>query len=254
MNDSKRLSFNLIWGIFFRPRKTFTLIVGANSGVRPGRSWLTPLLLLTLTGLILVFVTGWLKGQNALEPELSPDFQYLSPEQQTQMMQALQMRQGPVFRYVFPALTSILSVWFGWLLVGGLLHLLMTLQGGRNDTGSAMNLVAWASLPYALRDIIQTIYMAFTRKLIISPGLSGFVPSETGGFSLFLLEIFALVDIYLLWRLILLLLGVKVAAGFSTGKALISALVPILIVLLLQAGLGYLGGTLSSLSITRMFF
>jgi hypothetical protein len=170
------------------------------------------------------------------------------------MMQALQMRQGPVFRYVFPALTAILGVWIGWLLVGGLLHLLMTLQGGRGDTSSAINLVAWASLPFVVRDILQILYLLFTRKLIASPGLSGFINPETGGLNLFMAELLALVDIYLLWRLLLLILGIKAATGLSIGKALTSAVISLLIVLLLQVGLGYLGATLGSLSIVRMFF
>jgi len=254
MNNSKRFRFDWIFGTLFQPRKTFSLNFGQAVGVRRGSTWLVPLLLLSITGLILVFITGWLQGQNVTAPELSPDFQYLSPEQQTQMMQALQMRQGPIFRYVFPALTAILGVWFGWLLVGGLLHFLMTLQGGRGDTSLAMNLVAWSSLPYAIRDIIQTLYLLITRKLISSPGLSGFVSTEPGGFNLFLAEVLSLVDLYLVWRIILLTLGIKAATGLSTRKALTSAFVSLLIVLLLQVGLGYLGTTLGNLSIVRMFF
>jgi hypothetical protein len=254
MNTSKRIRFDWIWGIFFKPRQTFSTIVGSGSGARPGSSWLTPLLFLTITGLLLVLVTGWIQGQTAVTPELSPDFQYLSPEQQTQMMQALQVRQGPVFRFVFPALTSVLGVWLGWLLVGGMLHLIMTLQGGRGDTNSAMNLVAWSSLPYAVRDLLQIIYLLVTRRLITAPGFSGFMASDASGLSLFLVALLTLVDIYLLWRLILLVIGVKAASGFSTGKALFSAITLLLILLLLQAGLGYLSATLGSLSIVRMFF
>jgi hypothetical protein len=224
------------------------------SGTHPGSSWLTPLLLLSVTGLLLVLVFGWIQGQTMVAPELSPDFQYLSPDQQAQMMQALQMRQGPVFRYVFPALTAILAVWIGWLLVGGMLHLFTTLQGARGDASSALNLVAWSGLPYAVRDILQIIYLLITRKLITASGLSGFIPSDTVGLNLFLAELLALIDIYLLWRLLLLIIGIKAASGFSTGKALLSALIPLLIILLLQAGLGYLGATLSGLSIVRMFF
>jgi hypothetical protein len=224
------------------------------SGTHPGSSWLTPLLLLSVTGLLLVLVSGWIQGQTMVAPELSPDFQYLSPDQQAQMMQALQMRQGPVFRYVFPALTAILAVWIGWLLVGGMLHLFTTLQGARGDASSALNLVAWSGLPYAVRDILQIIYLLITRKLITASGLSGFIPSDTVGLNLFLAELLALIDIYLLWRLLLLIIGIKAASGFSTGKALLSALIPLLIILLLQAGLGYLGATLSGLSIVRMFF
>jgi hypothetical protein len=114
--------------------------------------------------------------------------------------------------------------------------------------------VAWSSLPYAVRDLLQIIYLLVTRRLITAPGFSGFMASDASGLSLFLVALLTLVDIYLLWRLILLVIGVKAASGFSTGKALFSAITLLLILLLLQAGLGYLSATLGSLSIVRMFF
>jgi hypothetical protein len=249
MEPSKRLRFDWVWGILFRPRKTISQIVS-----QPGSSWLTPLLVLTLTGLLLVAVNGWVQGLTAAAPELPVDFEYYTPEQQTQWTQALQMRQGPVFRYVFPALTSLLGVWVGWLLVGGLLHLALTLLGGRGDATNAMNLVAWASLPYAVRDLVRIGYLAVTHQVIQTPGLSGFVDTANGGASLFLAALLELVDIYLIWKLLLLCLGVKAAGGLSTAKAFFSSAVVLLLVLLLQAGLGYLGSALGSLSIVRMFF
>ena len=72
--------------------------------------------------------------------------------------------------------------------------------------------------------------------------------------SLVLAGLLGLVDIYLVWRLLLLALGVKTATGLSLGKALISALIALLVVLLLQVGLSYLGAMLGNLSIIRMFF
>lgn len=72
--------------------------------------------------------------------------------------------------------------------------------------------------------------------------------------TLVLAGLLALVDLYLVWRLLLLALGVKTATGLSFGKALISALIALLVVLLLQVGLSYLGAMLGNLSIIRMFF
>lgn len=39
--------------------------------------------------------------------------------------------------------------------MGGLLHLVLTMLGGRDSTGGALNIVAWAALPFALRDLVR---------------------------------------------------------------------------------------------------
>jgi hypothetical protein len=169
-------------------------------------------------------------------------------------MQAMQATQGPVFIYVFPAISALFGVWVGWLLVGGLLHLLLTLLGGRGDTGSAMNLVAWASLPFAIRDIVRIASMLSTDHLIANPGLRGFAPLADANSSLFLASLLSLIDIYLIWHILLLIIGVNAADGLSRGKAVSGVFFTILLVLLLQVLFSFLSAKLGGLTIVRPFF
>jgi hypothetical protein len=251
VQQSKRLNFAWVPEMLLHPHRCFQRIASFTNPV-----WLTPLLILSFAVLINVLLVGRIKSQAAIMGEITypPDFQYYTPEQQAQFTQAIQSTQGPVFVYVLPAITALLSVWFGWLILGGLMHLVITLFGGRGSTAISMNIVAWSSLPFAVREAVQIIYMLITHKLISNPGLSGFNLISDSGLPLFLGQILSLIDIYLLWQIVLLILGVQISTGLNPAKATIGVIITVLIILLLQSGLLYLGSVLGNLNITRPFF
>ena len=246
-----RFYFGWIPDIFFHPRQMFANLAGQTRS-----TWLTPLLFLMVTALLLVFARGSLEKQAALSGnvELPPDYQWYTPEQQAQYMQSVEARQGPVFLYLIPGLVAVAGVWLGWLIVSGLLHLLLTLLGGRGDTAQALNVVAWASLPLGLRDLVRLFYLLATDQMLTSTGLSGFVDAAQGNASLFLSNLLGLVDVYLIWFILLATLGAKLATRLPTGKAFAAACTSILGVTLLQALVNFGTAALSSLSVVRPFF
>ncbi len=238
--------------LFFHPRAFFR-----NLSTQSRATWLTPLLLVSLFVLVNVLVAGYTKHQSALSGEITypPDFQYYTPEQQAQYMQAIQSTQGPVFTYVLPAISALIGVWFGWLILGGVLHLVTTLMGGRGNTALSMSIVAWSSLPFALRALIQLIYILSTHQLITNPGLSGFSSTvDTAGIKVFIFLILRSIDIYIIWQFLLMTLGVRQSTSLNINKSILSVLISILIIVLLKTGASYLMSTLSNLSITRPFF
>jgi hypothetical protein len=250
-NKNKHVFLDIVPPVFFYPRRAFARISSYQRAV-----WLTPLLILSCLVLLNVLVTGMIKHQAAMSGEISypPNFEYYTPEQQAQYMQAIQSTQGPVFVYVLPAIASVLGVWVGWLILGGILHLVTTLFGGRGSTALSMNIVAWASLPFALRYLVQIVYMLVAQKLIGSAGLSGFSPTGDSGWILYAGQLLRLVDIYLIWQVLLLILGVRISAGLNTTKSFLGVILAIMVILLLQSGLSYAGSMLGNLSITRPFF
>ncbi|HLE14914.1 MAG TPA: YIP1 family protein [Anaerolineales bacterium] len=251
MESRKRFHFDWVFPALFHPRQTFEKIAA-----QAGSVWLTPLLILTLAAIGLVLVAGPIKQQIVMNtpPELPPDFQYYSPEMQAQFMQAQAATQSPVFIYVMPALAAIFRVWAGWLLVGGLLHLVLTLLGGRGATSAAMNLVAWSSLPYALLDLVRIAAVLYTKRLIETPGLSGFTPVGVGFFLAFLAVFLAQVDIYLIWQIALLAVGVRVASGLKTSKVVLGVTLVTLLVVVSYAALTGLISSLGGMTIVRPFF
>jgi hypothetical protein len=251
VQPSKQLNFVWVPEMLFHPRRFFQNLA---SIINP--FWITPLLILSFAVCINVFLVGRIKSQAVLMGEITypPDFQYYTPEQQAQYSQAIQSTQGPVFIYVLPMFAVLSGVWIGWLILGGLLHLVTTLLGGRGSITLSLNIVAWASLPLAVREFVHIVYLLITNKIISNPGLSGFSQVSDSGLPLYLSQILALIDIYLLWQIMLLILGVRISSGLTPPKSIFSVILTVLIILLIQSGLSYLGNTLANLNITRPFF
>ena len=206
-------------------------------------TWLAPLLVLTLLAIVLVLVAGPIKQAAAADgpQELPQDFQYWSPEQQQMFMQSSSQSQGPVFVYVFPAVTALLKIWVGWFLLAAVLHLALTLSGSRSSLTTVLNLVAWASLPIAVRFLVQIGGLLMTHQPITHPGLSGFAVSEGGALVRYIGAILPLIDLYLVWMIGLIVAGLRPLSGMTLAKIWICVLVSLLIVLVLEALPGFLG-------------
>ncbi len=251
LKRSNGLPFKWVLPTLFKPRSTFTEIAQQNGAV-----WFLPMLILSLTSVAEVLASGWLKRIAALAGQvtLPPDFEFLAPEQQAQIMQAIEASSGPVFMYVFPTLAVLAKIWLGWLLVGGLIHLTLTLLGGRGHTRSTMNVVAWASLPFAVRAVVRAIALVGTRQLIANPGLSGFAPTDGLDMSLYLIALLSLVDVYLFWHLALLAIGSRTVSNLTGGKAWSGILFTMLILTALQALIAFGIQKAGGLTIVRPFF
>ena len=243
---ARRLDFPRLQAILFRPRRAFQELASEARA-----SWLTPILLLTLTAILAVLVAGYLQTRAAMagEVQLPRDWQYWSPEMQNNYMQAQQATQGPVFMYVMPMIGALTGLWLGWLLLGALLHFGSTLLGGRGSMQGALNIVAWGSLPFAVRDILRIVFMLAAGHTIASPGLSGFV--TTPGF---LSQLLTRIDIFVVWQIVLLVLGFSIADSLPRGKAAAGVIVILLLALLAQAGLSTLTSGFGGMAVQRPFF
>ena len=243
--DARRFTLMQIPAFLIHPRQGLESLAAEE---KP--AWLMPMLVLSIMLLLNTFVSGFLQARASAmgDAALPADWQYWSPDMQNNYMQAIQATQGPVFVYVIPAVTGLAKLWLGWLILGGLLHLASTLLGGRGSMGSVLNLAAWASLPFALRDLLRVGFMLIARHPIASPGLSGF-----SGL-LFVSNVLASVDVFFVWFAILLGMGLRVMDNLSAGKAAAGVIIVLLLVLLAQGGLGTLSATLGGMMITRPFF
>ncbi|HQP61818.1 MAG TPA: YIP1 family protein [Anaerolineaceae bacterium] len=248
----RRWRFDWILPTFLRPRRTFVQIAEQE---KP--AWLLPMLLLSLLILINILVVGPVRREAALmnmSGELPPGYEWWLPEEQARYQETISKSAGFFSIYVTPLLGSLGGLWIAWFLLGSILHLGLTLGGSRSSNTSALNLTAWASLPLGVRILVQTIAVLASRSLVKTPGLSGFAAAEPAGFSAFLAALLALIDIYLIWQFVLLLVGVVPMAGIARGKAWIITAIVFLLILALRALPGFIGMQLSGLNTGGGFF
>jgi Yip1 domain len=220
----RRFQFDWVMPALFKPRSTFAKIAAYEHS-----AWLTPLLLLTVLAIASVLVAAPIRSAQVQMngPVLPEGFETWPPEQQQAFFESQSATQGPLFTYGFPILGALAGTWIGWLATFGILHLLLTLLGGRGSTRSTMNIVAWASLPFVVRDIIRIGYMLMTQKVIAAPGISGF--AGTDGFGMALAALLANVDIYLIWFVVLVVLGITVSDKVSGVKAFSGVLITLIV-------------------------
>jgi hypothetical protein len=242
--NTRRVDIGQLLAFLLHPRQGTARLA---AGDKP--ALLMPMLVVSGMFLLRTIVSGYLQAHAAAlgQVTLPADWQYWSPDMQNNYMQAQQATQGPAFVYIIPAVTGLVKLWLGWLIVGGLLHLSSTLFGGRGTMRSALNIVAWASLVFVVRDLLRVIFMLIAKHPIVSPGLSAFSGA------LFLSILLASVDVFLLWFAILLVMGISIADNLPVGKAAAGVTIMLILVLLAQAGLGTLSAKLGGMMITRPF-
>lgn len=242
--SNRRFDFKQVLAFLLHPRQGMQRLAAEE---KP--AWLMPMLIVCVVMLVRVILGGFFQGRAAAmgEMTLPLDWEWWTVEMQNSYMQAQAATQGPVFLYVIPAVLELVKIWFGWFVVGGLLHLASTLLGGRGSMRSVLNLVAWSMLAFAARDLLRVVYILIAQHQVVSPGLSGFATAA------FLSQILANLDIFFIWFAILLGLGLSITDNLPVKKAAAAVVVVLLVVLLAKAGVGALTSNLSGMMVTRTF-
>lgn len=249
--SDKGWRFDLVLPVLIRPRQTLARIIELN---RP--MWRTPLLLVILAAVIAAVVAGSIKAAAAASGQMNlpPDFEFYTPEMQAQFMQAATATNNPTFNYVLPGLGAALGVLVQWFLIGWLLHLVLTMLGGRGSSRDALNIAAWAAVPTLIRSVVQIVAMLANDQLIVSPGLSGFAPAGEGVVYALMSGLLARVDIYLIWQIILLVIGARLSSQLSRPKSAVAVVLTVLIVFALWGLPAALMSQFEGLNVIRPFF
>lgn len=235
---ASQLNFSRLFTVLFQPRPVFESIASAAKPV-----WRMPMLVWSLTTILVVLLGGWMQSRAAQTGEITlpPDWQYWSTDMQENFMQAQQTTQSPMLVYVLPVVGTLIGLWFGWLILAGMLHLGSTLLGGRGAMAGALNIVAWSAAPLIVRDVLRAVFILAVGHPIQSAGLSGFV--EGAGM---VAQLLARLDLFLFWNIVLLVIGLRVVDSLPRSKAVIGVVLVVAIILLAQAGLSTLGAGLGS--------
>ncbi len=245
----RKMHLDWLFPLFFRPGRTLKKVAEQGHAV-----WIAPILVLSILAILVVIAGGQPRTiQAQTNVEMPPDFQYWTPEMQQEYMDNQAKKTNAQYIYIFPALGALAGVWILWFLLGSILHLALTLAGSRGSNTAALNLVGWASLPFALRYIVQAIAILSSKQLIAAPGLSGFLAADGNGLMIFLRAVLAQIDLYLIWQVILLLVGVAPLTGLVRTKAWTAVLISVVIILALAALPALIGNQLGGLRTSPYF-
>jgi hypothetical protein len=229
---TKMSSWRALTSIVAEPRSTLRAI-----GQQPRHRWLLPFILMLagIACLSLVTMTftpqaaagrGYMQGPpGAAAPGQE---QATRPSGQMEGRPPSTIFTDPVLRQVIPATARLLGGLLGWVLFAGVLYVTGLVVGGGATYGQVFAVVSWSWIPYILRDFFQAGYIFATGRLIRLPGLAFL--AATGDAADLLYLALAQVDIFLLWHLLLIGLGVAVLNRFGWGKTLFVVLVYLLIV------------------------
>lgn len=220
--------FGMVWGVLAKPRITFATLRDSRS-----RAWI----LMALLSIVLVTLPEIAKGP--VTAQLSrQQFEEQFEDQPgieaggINAEQAASIATSPILTTVLPAVFAAFGRVIGWLLWCGSLYLLASMVGGRSTFGQMLQVVIWAWLPYALRSVLQAVYITATQTLIANPGLSGFAgappvdasnpfAAELPSTGTAVLQSFlGQIDIYLFWHLALLVIGITAVTKLSRRKSI----------------------------------
>ena len=221
------------WGwiprMFVKPRSTL-----ARVNAQETAAWFAPMLILAVMVLLAVMVAAPIKRVNIQTGATIPeDFQWWSQERQQQFLQAQQNLTSPTFMYLFPLITGLAGYLLFWVICSSLLYLSLTLAGSRTTNQRVSNLIAWAMLPFALRELIKVVVIISSKRLVEDPGLSYLVASDATGVMAWLGGILGQVDFYSLLFVIFLFLGAIPLSGLRANKAILATAIALFLVLAL---------------------
>jgi hypothetical protein len=251
-------SWQALAGIIDRPRSTLRAV-----GEQPRYRWLFPLILMIASIVCLSVVTAPYMAQEAAgqmqrqrQAAAVPTEQAGAAAVPTEQAGAAavptgqagaarsqgqagaaqfqgQMFANPVLRQVIPAATRLLPNLLGWVLLAGALYVIGLVAGGKAGYGQLFAMVSWSWMPYILRDFFQAGYIFATGQLIRLPGLSFLLATgdQARGTANLLYLALGQVDIFLLWNLLLIGLGIAALNRFGRGKTLFIVLIYLLIVI-----------------------
>lgn len=217
--DEKKSLWQLVWGVIDRPAATLRYVAE-----HPRWLWLAPALLVLIGLVVYSVVAAPLQAAQARAmPEVQSQLANVPAEQQ----QMVEFFMSPLFIGATTVVFGLLLLVIGWVLWAGLLYFVSMVMGGEAKYGQMFSVLAWAWLPYFWRYLTQAGWTFYSNQLITKPGLSflvatGDMRKDSANFAYVIL---AQLDLFWLWHLFLIAVGVAVASRFSKGKAFFATVV-----------------------------
>lgn len=130
-------------------------------------------------------------------------------------------------------LFNLASLWIIWLWASSVLRSFTILTGIRCPEWQPRVIIAWILTPFVFRYLVRLTYTLLTATPVTTSGLSGFLAQPTNFISVFMSQILAQTDFYLVWQIILLWIGLKYLPTIRLWQRLTGLLITIFNMLIL---------------------
>lgn len=221
-DSDQRSLWQLLFGLIDRPNSTFKSILARPHWTR----WLVPLLII-----IVAFAV-----YTAVQAPYSLELARQQAERQLASLPAEQAEAARAGMQVSMTLPFILATGIGFgslaLIIGliaqaAFLYFTALVAGGDDlEFGSIFTMSTWTRLPVAIGFLTQAGYVLMMQRMIEQPGLSFLVAKgdvlQDARNPLYL--VLGRLDIFWLWHLLLVILGLSVVARMGRGKSLLLTL------------------------------
>jgi hypothetical protein len=232
--ETKLTPFRILSGVIIRPRATFERLREAKRA-----HWWLVFILTMVSAILLAAATS--AAQASMMQGFTPPEGMEGVE-----MPAAAVQSSPILTIAGTALGSIVSTLAGYLLIVLVVFAFGLVLGGKATFKQVVNVSIWTTLPYAVRGLVQAIASFVTGNVAVS-GLSGVLTTMESASLPLLATVLGKIDVYTIWSLVLLTIGVSVLYKLSKGKTLIIVISYVVIALGLTLALNAAISAISSL-------
>ena len=225
MNENRIGIWRALFGWIDQPKKTLRYVIKQPRWPL----WLAPVLIILVASIIVTVVSAPLLSEvsrQQAEEQVPAQMASLPEEQAEQMRSTMDTFTSPLFLAAMGIALSILGLILTWLFRGALLFFIAYLLGTDNRYIQMVTLVLWSWLPFALRDLVQTIYVLLNGQVVLNRGLSFLVAgSDQAPHAGNLLNGFlGQIDVFLVWHLLLVGIGIAVSTRSTSTKTALATL------------------------------
>jgi len=144
----------------------------------------------------------------------------LSDEQAAEVERSIQTFTSPLFIGATGIALGTLGLILTWLFRGAVLFFIGYLFGTDSRYIQMVTLVLWSWWPFALRDLVNAVFVLLNGQLVINRGLSFLVTSgdQVQDAGNLLYGLLSQVDLFLAWHLVLVAVGLVVSTRANTAK------------------------------------
>ncbi len=225
MNENRIGIWRALFGWIDQPKKTLRYVIKEPRWPL----WLAPVFIILVATIIVTVVSAPLLSElsrQQAEEQMQAQMASIPEEQAEQVRSTMDTFTSPLFVGAMGIAFTVLGLILTWLFRGALLFFIGYLLGTDNRYIQMVTLVLWSWLPFALRDLVQAIYVLLNGQLAINKGLSFLVASgdQAQNAGNLLYGFLGQIDIFLVWHLLLVGIGIAVSTRSTTTKTALATI------------------------------